>query len=301
MAEKETEQIQEIIENEEVKEEVKEETQEVKDEKSKQGVIENIKNKVKEFVSGNSGIEEKEGEIIPDDFTNAALNDGWDEETIMAFAADKGDGTPYTNEELLEMIPLFVAEDSTKVESPADKVEKTEKKVEDNQDGEKDEALQKALARIDALEKAQGKVNEETEQQKLSNLDKRASQIFDETSKEFEIFGTSDKLPTFPAGPKKGQLIPNSPAMKARIEVWGLAHDLHSKAGMDFDNAMSVSLNAFKGKNLAKDVKRNMIKDLKKNEKKLSGKHTTHESSSIIENGPDVIRAVVRKAGREIN
>jgi len=40
---------------------------------------------------------------------------------------------------------------------------------------------------------------------------------------------------------------------------------------------------------------------LKDKEKRLSGKHTSHESASVIKYGPDVIREVARRAGREIN
>lgn len=286
-------------ENTETQEEVQEETteevkEEVSDEEAKKSTISKIGDMVKNFVSGKE--EETEGDIIPDDFTNAALSAGWDEETIEKFSAD------YNNEELLEMIPTLKGEDSVETEQASDKTDTKSETTETNgEDSQEDEEKKKLLDRIDALEKAQGKIDEQTEEQKLSELDKRASQIFDETFKEFEVFGKTETLPVFPAGPNKGQLVPNSPAMKARIEVWGLAYDLHSKAGMDFDNAMSVSLNAYKGKNLAKDVKRNTIKDLKDREKKLSGKHTGHESTSTVLSGPDVIREVARRAGKDIN
>jgi len=129
----------------------------------------------------------------------------------------------------------------------------------------------------------------------------RATKLMDEQSKKFEIFGIYEagkpnSMPRFPVG----RLVPSSPQMKARNEVWGLALDLNEKAGMDFEQALSTSLNAFKGKNLAKDVKRNLIKDLKKSEKKLSAKHSSHEQVKTGLSGPDVIREVGKKHGLEI-
>lgn len=303
----ETEEIQEVIDTEteeEVKDtETEEKTQEVSDEEAKKSTIRKIGDMVKNFVSGNAETEETKGEDIPDEFTEAALKANWDEETIEAWAGglernDKGEWVsvrePYTDDELLEMIPSL-ATDSVETEKAEEKPEtkKVEVKVEDSQE---DEKTKKLLERIEALEKAQGKSQEDTEQQELAGRVQRAHQIFDEASKEFEVFGKTKELPKFPGG----KLILTSPQMKARNEVWDLASLLH-KSGMDFDNAMSASLNAYKGKNLSKVVKRNVIKDLKKNEKKLSGKHTSHESTSVIEYGPDVIREVGRRAGRDIN
>ncbi|HEC66926.1 MAG TPA: hypothetical protein ENI23_16750, partial [bacterium] len=265
---KEVEEIQEEVKEgakeDEVKEEETKETKEVSDEEAKKSTISKIGDMVKNFVSSTPGVEnEEEGELIPDDFSTAATNAGWTDKDITEFSEE------YSNEELLEMIPTLKGEDSVETEQTSDKTEtKSETKETKVEDSQEDEEKKKLLDRIDALEERQGKADKQTEQQKLSELDKRASQMFDKTSKEFKVFGKTETLPVFPAGPNKGQLIPTSPAMKARIEVWGLAYDLHKKAGMDFDNAMSVSLNAYKGKNLAKDVERNLIKDLKSREKK---------------------------------
>lgn len=269
-------------------------TDEVKPE-PKESVIAKIGETIKNFVTG--GEVKDEGSDIPDEFTNAAKKIGWEDDDIVSFAAD------YSDEDLKEMIPFLLGEDTVatdetsdkvedKVVEPSPKPETKDKKVEDSQESEQ---VKKLLARIEALESAQGKSQEERKQQETSNLITRASQLFDEASKEFEVFGTTEKLPTLP----DGRIIPTSPAMKARVEVFDLAARLNA-SGMPFDDAMSVSLNAFKGKNLAKDVKRNVIKDLKKNETKLGGKRTNLESTQELTYGPDVIRAVAQKHGRDI-
>jgi hypothetical protein len=299
---------EEIIETEEIQEEVvdaetqnevtddetketEENLQEVTDEEAKKSAIGKIGDMVKNFVSG-KGDEtvDEEGADIPDEFTTAASKAGWTDEDIVEFTSD------YTDEQLIEMIPSLTTDsvETEKTEEKSEeKSEKTEVKVENSQE---DEKTKKLLERIEALEKAQGKSQEEIEQQELAGRIHRANQMFDEKSKEFDVFGKTGEMPKFPGG----KIIPTSPQMKARQEVWDVAALLH-KSGMDFDKAMSVSLNAYKGKNLSKDVKRSIIKDLKKNEKKLSGKHTSHESANVAEYGPDVIREIARRAGRDIN
>lgn len=285
-----TEEIKEEV-KEEVNEEVKEEeVQEVSDEEAKKSTVDKIKDLVKSVVSPDSK-EEKEGELIPGDFSAAASKLGWTDQDITEFSSD------YSDDELLEMIPTLLGENSVETEKASDKTDdKSETKETKGEDSQDDEATKKLLERIDALEKGQGVAKEKEDKQELDNRVHRASQMFDETSKEFEVFGKTEDLPVFP----DGHIIPTSPQMKARTEVWDVAVSLN-KAGMDFDNALSVSLNAYKGKNLSADVKRNIIKDLKKSEKKLSGKHTSHESQATITNGPDVIREVVRRAGKDIN
>lgn len=268
-----------------------EKTQEVSDEEAKKSTISKIGEMVKNFVSSkDTETEDVEGADIPDDFTNAASKAGWTNEDIIEFTSD------YTDEQLIEMIPSLTTDsvETEKTEEKSEKkVEKAEVKVEDSQE---DEKTKKLLGRIEALEKAQGKSQEDTEEQELAGRIHRAHQLFDEASKKFSVFGKTKELPKFPGG----KIVPTSPQMKARDEVWDVAALLH-KSGMGFDDAMSVSLNAYTGKNLTKDVKRSIIKDLKKNEKKLSGKHTSHESASVIEYGPDVVREVARRAGRDIN
>lgn len=265
---------------------------EVNEPETKESVLSKIASKVKNFVSGDT--EEEEVREVPADFKEAGNKLGWSDEDIDKFASN------YTDEELKEMIPSLVVDNSSEEEDDSTKgdetntPEKDETKDEDSQDDEKIQKLLKPyLDRIDALEKAQGVVDKQNKEQERKNLVQKASQMFDEASKEFEVFGKTDELPTFP----DGRLVPNSPQLKARSEVWKYAGVLH-KAGVDFDEAMSVSMNAFKGKNLATDVKRSIIKDLKKNESRLSGKRTSHESSNAATYGPDVIKQVMAKHGR---
>ncbi|MBE3036077.1 MAG: hypothetical protein IMZ70_03190, partial [Candidatus Atribacteria bacterium] len=258
----------------------------------KEEIVQEIDKKIKEFKEEADGVSEEID--IPQPFFDVASKQGWTEDEIMDFV-----GTTerhYTDEELIEMIPLLNGEEPVKEQAKSsDKVAEPETKEAKVKDSQADENTKKLLDRIEALEKAQGKSQEDTEAKKLQGIIHQASQTFDDKSKEFEIFGKTEELPKFP----DGRIVPNSPQMKARNEVFDLAYILYDK-GVAFDKAMETSLNAYKGKNLSSDVKRSIIKDLKKNEKRLSGKHTSHESNPVLTSGAEVIREVARRHGREI-
>jgi len=261
---------------------------EVKEPESKESVISKIGSKIKQFVTGE---DTSQGETIPDEFSEAAKAAGWTDDDIVDFASE------YSDEELKEMITALKGEDA-EIESDviSDKAVKPETPDKPDTNSQEDEALQKALARIEALEKAQAKTSEVNEHEEFQGRIQSASELFDKLGeKEMPVLGKTAEIPRFP----DGRIIPTSPVMKARSEIFNLAEILYGK-GMDFDDAMSISLNTYKGKNLTADVKREFIKDLKKHESKLGGKRTTHESTNVALSGPEVIREVARRAGKEI-
>jgi hypothetical protein len=104
--------------------------------------------------------------------------------------------------------------------------------------------------------------------------------------KDFKVFGNTDKLAVFPAGPKKGQYVPTSPEMKVRSEVYAKACP-YIESGIPVKEAMKIALTWYKGEHLEADIKRNLIKDLKKSEKKLSAKRTSKETVQSFEDEED--------------
>lgn len=262
----------------------------------KESVIKRIGEKIKNFVTGGDK-ENKEAAVsaessnVPENFTKAALLAGFTIDDISTFAAD------YSDEELLDMIPHLAGDsDSDESEQPVQSAKDDVQKPQKDEISQDDESTKKLQARIDALEQRLGEKDRQTEEQKFAGVVHRANQILDDASKEFEILGMTEKLPKFP----DGRIVPSSPQVKARNEIWGLAYTLYN-GGMGIDDAMKISLNAYKGKNLVADVKRNVIKDLKKNEQRLSAKHSSHESApKLPDTGVDVIKDVLRKHGREV-
>lgn len=235
-------------------------------------------------------------ENIPAQFTEAAINAGMSSEQIAEFASD------YTDAELLEQIPTLKAQVSENSDE-SEQLSKKEAGDTENKDGDgatddaKDEEIKLLKERLDKVEKGQLQNSEKEVQNQFVSRATAANKRMDELSKEFEVFGTYKTLPRFP---HNKAIIPTSPQAKARNEVWGLAEDLHTKAGMDFNTALDISLDAFKGKHLTADVKRNLVKDLKRNEKQLSAKRSSHEAVKTDLSGPDLIREVGKKHGLEI-
>lgn len=236
------------------------------------------------------------GKDIPAQFTEAAIAAGMNAEQISEFASD------YNDAELLEQIPTLkaqVSENSDESEQLSKKETGDTENKDDSKstDDAKDEEIRLLKERLDKVEKGQLQNSENEVQNQLVSRATAANKRMDELSKEFEIFGMYKTLPRFP---HNKAIIPTSPQAKARNEVWGLADDLHIKAGMDFDMALNISLDAFKGKHLTADVKRNLVKDLKRNEKQLSAKRSSHEAVKTDLTGPELIREVGRTHGLEI-
>ena len=258
--------------------------------------------KIQREVLGESDPKEKEedGTDIPDAFTNACLEQGWTEDEIKEFASDLDDAA------LLSLIPELLATEGEKQEkSEPGKVQaKQEAKAKAADDTAKKEATNEELAEIKkelaAIKESIGEADKERTTKEEEAMVQTVNQVFDEASKEFEIFGKTDELLKYPAGPKKGQFVPTSPAMSARREVWEKAFPF-VQSGIPTKDAMEIALTWYKGAHLEKDVHRRVIKDLKKHEKKLSakrsGKETVRTFESEEERQAEVVREAARKAG----
>jgi len=288
-----------------VNKDLQEETKE-----TREGLISKIKNIIKrkpddgvDDGDGSATVDDGtgEGKDIPAEFTDAAIKSGMTPQQVEDFTSD------YTDAELLEQIPYLLAQVSENSDKSGqlsqketgDAQQQVEKK-DDKKSGdtdEKDVKIKLLEERLAKVEKGQQTSTDKDAQDKLISMASRATKRMDDLSKEFEVFGTYETLDRFP---HNNEIIPTSPAAKVRNEVWGLAYDLSEKAGIDFDSALEISINAYKGKNLVKDAKRNLVKDLKKNEKRLSAKHTSHVSVKTDLSGADVIRAVGKQHGLEI-
>jgi len=263
------------------------------------------------------------GADIPDEFSNAAESLGWSGDEIIKFASKGNSGKPYTDEELVEMIPDLLAqleedEEGDLKDDGQDKVSKPDgagkTKDEDGKGKSKlaeiPDELREQLKKEIIDELGLGDVKDEIKSLRDERQTReeamvliRANELFDNASKEFEIFGKTDELPKYPAGKNKGQLIPSSPAFKARSEVFGDALAFMSHYKMNVDEAMAKAISTYAGKNLKDSVKRSVIKDLKSHEKNLSGSRTSKEMrknySSKREEDIDFIRGLQEASGQQ--
>lgn len=257
--------------------------------------------KIKREVLGESDTETKdeEGSDIPDAFTNACLEQGWSEDEIREFAADLDDAA------LLTLIPEMLDKDVSKQDKSESGVDQTkqEGKLKLPADAAKTDPTNEELVivkkELAEIKEMIGKRDDERSVREEEAMIKTVNQVFDEANKDFEIFGKTEEILKYPAGPKKGQLVPTSPAMVARKEVWAKATPF-IQSGIPVKDAMEIALTWYKGANLEKDVQRNLIKDLKKHERKLSAKRSGKETVKTYENEDERQADVVREAARKV-
>ena len=228
----EAEEIQEEIQEEVVEEEIKEEEVKEDDEKKeeevnssnekefdKKGFIQRQLDKLKgggKVTPEEEGVvEEKEGELISETFIDAASELGWTEEEIKDFAEG------YSDKELDEMIPFLSVEES----QPGDDQVKADEKVlqEEKPNKEESEELKAVKQKLTDLEEKFGAVEKDKAAKEQVDLNRRVDDIFDRAGEKFKVFGLTKELPTFPAGPRKGQVIPTSPEYKTRMDVFAVA------------------------------------------------------------------------------
>ncbi|MBW1728954.1 MAG: hypothetical protein JRJ62_15605, partial [Deltaproteobacteria bacterium] len=226
-------------------------------------------------------IAELAGHDIPDVFSDAAEAAGMSPSDIVAFA-DK-----HTDEQLIEMIPTLEAalkesddkQDDNKDTKQDDKTDKddTNKDIDPELVKSISEKISKQLEeKFGTTLKEIDKFKAHQEEQLAQQTANQASKLLDKASKEFPVFGKTDELPRFPSGRLAGQLIPTSPAMKARLEVLGYADAFMSK-GANIDDAMANALATYKGLHLEVESQRKAIRDLKNHEINLSGARTGKE------------------------
>lgn len=260
---------------------------------------------IKHTSSADAGEEGKDiPEDIPEEFTKVALAAGWTEQEIVDFASELDDAALFDAiKDLSEGTDGDMDDESATVKDK--KSSEKQKEPDDTEKGTgkstaKDSELAQLKKEIKELKDEISKSKESRQAQEEAELLHTVNQAFDEASKDFEIFGKTEELLKYPAGPKKGQIVPSSPAMVARAEVFEKAAALMD-ADYSTEEAMDIALTWYKGKHLESNVQRNVIRDLKKHERKLSakrsGKETTKTYESEEEREADVVREAARKAG----
>ena len=249
------------------------------------------------------------GTDIPDVFSEAAEAMGMTPSEIIKHA------DTHTDEELIEEAGAIMQKLKELDEAAAevdDKVTKQDDKTDKDADNKDiDPELVKSITEkiSKQLEEKFSTTLEEINKFKAyqeNQLDiqnvKAASKFFDEASKEFPVFGKTDELPKFPSGRLAGQLIPTSPAMKARLEVLRYA-DSFIQSGSDRDTALANGYATYKGLHLEKELERKQVRDLKSHETKLSGARTGRETKKKFADARDEIiddiRQMQRAAGIE--
>ena len=265
-----------------------------------------FKDKVIGVIKNKLGIGEKvespdlSGET-PNEFIDAAIDAGWTDKDIETFIKDK------TPDELLELVPHLTASVGQPEGEPEPKVKPPEE-IKPADDKDVDALLERLLPKLQEklglgeVKKLTDELKTEREASNVADTLKRADNLMDDLGKEFKEFGLRKDMPVYPAGNLKGQLIPTSPQFKARSELYGFAVPF-MKSGQSIDEAMTNAQYAYRGKYLKERTERDLIKDLKKHEKRLSGPRIAKEVKKTYSNdreeGIATIRDIISSQGQE--
>jgi hypothetical protein len=234
---------------------------------------------------------------VPGEFLEAAKADGWTDIDVEEFAAK------YSDEELIELLPHLLEKEEEEVEDTAEEpAAAKDDDLEALKSSMKKEFLQEVLKELGPQLESLTEFQEEQEDRQMVDTFETANKIFDEASKDFPVFGETSKMPTFKSGPRKGQLIPTSQEFKTRSEVFQLATDLMRIGRSDsIENAMDDALAWYRGRYGQKETERKVIRNLKKQESKLSGartgKETKKEFDTTRDEIVDHIRSLQKAAG----
>lgn len=272
---------------------------------------EDISDSAKEAAASDSAI----ASDIPDTFAAAAEALGWESQDIIDFASEGNGGKPYTDQELLDMVPELMAAAKNDVapevkpdaEIPASEV-KPDVEGEPNEDpnavlrAEIKAEILKDL-NITEIKEDLDRAKAEREQEAQTQQYNRANELFDDASKEIPTLGKTADLPKYPSGTNKGQIIQASPQFKARAEVYNDAMLFMAGGSLSFDEAMKKSVATYRGTHLKDETRHAVLKDLKKHERNLSGSRTNKEVkktyTSARDEDIDYIRQLQSAAGQD--
>ncbi len=262
------------------------------------------------------GGEEGEYEEISPNFVEAAQKANWTDAQIVEFV-DKNDYSDDDLDKLIGDVLAGVKEPSAKPpeEKPPEEKKPEEKKTPDAKlddllkEGKLPPEVQTVLSEIStnfkamgqdlaALKEGAGKTKADEAINEYVDMEELANKMFDKTAEEFEEFGKTADLPRFP----DGRIVPIGPSFDARSKVWDMAVKLW-KTGTTFDQAMEDALQWHKGSSAEKKVRAKVVKDLKKNESKLTPKRSEKNVQKQYAEGEederkaDVVKAAFAKAG----
>lgn len=276
-----------------------------------------IASKPAEDTSDDTGDGSLVGTDIPDEFSTVAEALGWEADDIIDFASKGNNGQPYTDDELKAMVPELtgILEEHEKKDTQQTDKQTTDQTTDDKKTTDDPNAKLRAELKqeilkelgVESVQEIRDEITQskqDREDTKTTQLVTRVNELFDDASKEFKVLGLTKDLPKYPVGPNKGEVILSSPQFKARAEVYNDAAAFMTHQNLSIDEAMGKALDLYRGRHLKEDTRREVVKDLKKQETNLSGPRTAREVKkdyqSAREEDIDYIRNLQRAAtGRE--
>lgn len=243
---------------------------------------------------------------VPDEFTAFCLEDGWSQEEIDSFVKGKSETELKEDLEYLQSLYEKPEVDLGETETPEVLDKKSDEPVSIDTDVEARIREQITKELTEKFSKQFNLLDEVSKSQQFredEHLWKTAHKKLDELSKDFPVFGLEKDLSYIPSGRLKGQPIMTDSGHKARAEVFS---DITAfrQLGRSMDEAIDDALALYAGRHLKSQTERNVYRDLKKHESKISGsrtgKITQQQYASKREEQLDFIRQTQRAMGVDV-
>jgi len=254
--------------------------------------------------------QEEEYEEIDPRFVELARKFGWSDDRIIRYAEEHDDT------DIVLMTNLM--SDAVDKSQPAEenKGEAGEKELLDSKAllelAEGDAKVAAALKRaIEPLAKRLESVDSVAEEMKKTLSTKQQELQMEEAIRNYETamemfdnsgisaLGKLEDIPTYPDGTP----VTTHPAFQEREKVWDVANAFYARGGT-FKEAIKNALQWYKGSNLEKDIQDKVIKDLKKQEKRVMPKRQSATAGKTYANEEerkaDIINEALRKYNKEL-
>jgi len=121
-----------------------------------------------------------------------------------------------------------------------------------------------------------------------------ADHVFDEAAEHFEEFGITKDLPK----KKDGSIMMNSPQVELRNKVYRVASMFHQANGGSFEQAMVEAVQHYAGGQGVQIAARQVIKDLKGQQKRFTPKPTRRRTTRVFKNENAKASHIVAEAKR---
>ncbi len=256
--------------------------------------------------------EEYEYEEIDPTFVEVARKYGWDDKRIIEYA----EGHSY--EDILLLSNLM--QDFLAKSQPDDKTAVENKTAEDElldskallELAEGDPKVAAALKRaVEPLAKRLESISSTSEELKKTLGSKEEERRIEEAIRNYEVamemfdkagipsLGKTEELPTYP----DGSFVIDHPAFQERAKVWDVAQAFYATGGT-FKQAMENALQWYKGGNLEKEIQDKVVKDLKKQEQRVTPRRQSATETKTYANEEerkaDIINEALRKYNKEL-
>jgi len=283
--------------------------QEQQDVEEKKSFLDGLREKI---LGRGKPVVEEEKPAISTEFLEVAEQAGFTTDQINQLAED------YSPEELKELTELLLEFDDEEEEEAEEETNKTVAKEEPKELVLTEEIKEELKPFIEQIQKAYEEklkeslvpledvksrlVQQEAEKAYREAYDNQcyADELFDAISKDFPVFGQTKELMVYPEDhPKAGELVPMGQTYKARATVYDKAVSYQDKLGLSWKDAMDEAVSWYKGKYGEQEVQKKVVKNLKKNEKRLSPKRTSKETTQVFASEHEMKLAAIAEAKRK--